>query len=79
MMDSKSGSSVKIATNCFTIKEISFLSKILREKYRIISSIISGGKNKGYCLYIHKCSMPRFSNLIKMYMLPSLYYKLNGY
>ena len=76
---SKYGSSVKIATNCFTMKEILYLNKILIKKYNIESSITSGGINKGYCLYIHKCSMPIFSNLIKKYMLPSLYYKLNGY
>jgi len=76
---SKCGSSAKIATNSFTVKEILFLSKILIEKYSIKSSIVSDGRNKGYCLYIYKCSMPLFSSLIKRYMLPSLYYKLNGY
>jgi hypothetical protein len=30
-------------------------------------------------LYIYKCSMPKFSSLVKPYLLPSLYYKLNGY
>jgi LAGLIDADG DNA endonuclease family/NADH-Ubiquinone oxidoreductase (complex I), chain 5 N-terminus len=76
---SKCGSSVKIATNSFTVKEILSLCEILKNKYNIISSTASEGKDKGYCLYIYKMSLPIFSSIVKPYMLPSLYYKLNGY
>jgi len=76
---SKCGSSVKIATNCFTEKEVLFLCEILKNKYDIMSSKLSSGKNKGYCIYIYKRSLPIFSKIVKPNMLPSLYYKLNGF
>ena len=76
---SKCGSSVKIATNCFSSEEILYLCEILGNKYKITTSIISGGKNKGYCIYIYKCSLLQFSSIVKPFILPSLYYKLNGY
>jgi hypothetical protein len=76
---SKCGSSVKIATHCFTEKEILFLCEILLKKYNIISSKIKDGKNKGYSIYIYKCSLSSFSNIVKPFILPSMYYKLNGY
>lgn len=73
---SKFGQGAKIATNCFTLKEVKYLCFILNKKYKIIATANSGGKNKGYIIYIHKKSMTIFSKLIKPYMLPSLYYKL---
>lgn len=76
---SKMGSSVYIAINCFNEKEILFLSETIKMKYGIISSKVSSGVNKGYRLYIYKNSLPLFSSIVKPYMLPSMYYKLNGY
>lgn len=76
---SKCGSSIKIATNSFREKDILYLCEILKHKYNIISLKINGGKNKEYYLYIYKISLPLFSKIVKPYMLPSSYYKLNGY
>jgi hypothetical protein len=76
---SKCGSSVKIATNCFTEKEVLFLCEILKKKYNIISSKSKTGRDKEYIIYIYKSSLLNFSNIVKPYMLPSMYYKLNGY
>jgi hypothetical protein len=76
---SKLGKGAKIATNCFTYKELKFLCDILFKKYNIIVTIHSGGKNKGYTLYIHSKSMPLFSKIVTFYMLPSLNYKLGDY
>ena len=73
------GKGAKIATNCFTYKELQFLCEILFKKYNLIVTLHSGGKNKGFTLYIHSKSMPLFSKLVKPYMLPSLYYKLGDY
>jgi len=73
---SKIGKGAKIATNCFTYNEILFLIEVLYKKYNIKSSIISGGINKGYSLYISTTSMSIFIEIIKPFMLPSLYYKL---
>lgn len=76
---SKLGKGAKIATNCFTFKELLFLCEILFKKYNIIATLHSGGKNKNHILYIHSKSMPLFSKLVKPYMLPSLYYKIGDY
>ena len=73
---SKLGNGAKIASNCFTKKELEKLCQILKKNFNITVTIHSGGKNKGYTLYISPSSMPTFSKLIKPNMLPSLYYKL---
>jgi len=80
------GSSVKIATNCFTDDEILFLCDLLKRKYDILCSKVKDNK-KGSgirnqimsSLYIYKRSLPHFSKIVKPYMVPSMYYKLNGY
>jgi hypothetical protein len=69
----------KIASNCFTYKELSHLCEILNHKFNLKVSIHSGGKNKGHTLFISSQSMPTFSKIIKPYMIPSLYYKLGDY
>jgi LAGLIDADG DNA endonuclease family. len=76
---SKLGKGAKIATNCFTYKELQFLCDIIFKKYNLIVTLHSGGKNKGYSLYINSKSMPLFSKIVKPYMLPSLNYKLGDY
>jgi heme/copper-type cytochrome/quinol oxidase subunit 4 len=73
---SKTGSSVRIATNSFTLEEINELCKILFIKYNIIATAQKAGKNKGYILYIHKKSLDIFINLVNPYMINSLKYKL---
>ena len=69
----------KIATNCFTFKELQFICEILYKKYNLITTIHLGGKNKGYTIYINSKSMYLFSKLVKPFILPSLYYKLGNY
>ena len=76
---SKLRKGAKIATNCFTKTELENLCIILKNKFNITVTVHSGGKNKGYTLYISTSSMPTFSKIIKPYMLPSLYYKLGNY
>jgi ubiquinol-cytochrome c reductase cytochrome b subunit len=76
---SKSKKGVKIATNCFTYKESLYLCDILYKKYNLKVTVQSGGKNKGFTLYISSKSMTTFSKLVKPYMLPSLHYKLGDY
>lgn len=71
--------SVRIATDCFTEKEVLFLCEVLKVKYGILSSKVSTGRKGSYYLYIRKSSLPLFSSIVKPYMLPSMYYKLNGY
>lgn len=76
---SKLGKGAKIATNCFTKTDLVKLCQILKNKFNITVTVQSGGKNKGYTLYIYTSSMPIFSKIIKPQMLPSLYYKLGDY
>ena len=76
---SKLGKGAKIATNCFTKTDLVKLCQILKNKFNITVTVQSGGKNKGYTLYIYTSSMPIFSKIIKPKMLPSLYYKLGDY
>jgi LAGLIDADG DNA endonuclease family len=74
---SKMGEGGKIATNSFSKQEIEFLCKILKKKYNLNTSIHSAGIYKEFTIYIKKDSMAIFSKLVKRYMVPSLYYKLN--
>ena len=70
------GKGVRIATNCFTLEEVNFLCKVLKSKYNIVATSVKCGKDKGYIIYIHVSSMELFTNIVKPYLLPSLYYKL---
>ena len=67
-----------IGTNCFTFEEVNLLCKILENKYNIIATPNKISKNKGHIIFIHVNSMKLFINLIKPYLLPSLYYKLSS-
>jgi LAGLIDADG DNA endonuclease family/NADH-Ubiquinone oxidoreductase (complex I), chain 5 N-terminus len=70
------GRGARIATNCFTLEEVNFLCNVLKIKYNIIATPNKGGKDKGHIIYIHVNSMKLFMNIVKPYLLPSLYYKL---
>ena len=73
------GKGVRIATNCFTLEEVNFLCNVLKSKYNIIATPNKCGKDKGHIIYIHVNSMKIFTNIVKPYLLPSLYYKLGFY
>lgn len=76
---SKSNEAARIATNNFTKEEVERLCLIIGVKYGIKASVHLGGQSKGYVLYIYKGSMPKFSKIVKPFMVPSLYYKLGKY
>lgn len=71
----------KITTNSFKKKDIERIQYVIKKLYNIDITIQStGAKDKEkYILYIPKKSMSLFSNLIKKYLVPSMYYKLNGF
>jgi hypothetical protein len=73
---SKINKTIRIATNSFLYEEINFLCTILNKKYDLKATVQSGGKNKGYILYISTKSTGLFINIVKPYMIPSMYYKL---
>jgi LAGLIDADG DNA endonuclease family/NADH-Ubiquinone oxidoreductase (complex I), chain 5 N-terminus len=80
MVDGSSlGKGARIATNCFTLEEVKFLCNVLKSKYNIIATPNKCGKDKGHIIYIHVNSMKIFTNIVKPYLLPSLYYKLGSY
>ena len=72
------GKGARIATNCFTFEEVNFLCNVLKSRYNIIATPNKCGKDKDHIIYIHVNSMKLFSNIIKPYLLPSLYYKLGS-
>jgi hypothetical protein len=75
--DSSKGS--KVVSSIFQVsrKDLEYLCEILKSKYNIDTIIQSGGKDRE-TLYIKSSSMVTFSKIVKPYILPSLYYKLNG-
>jgi LAGLIDADG DNA endonuclease family len=72
------GKGARIATNCFTFEEVNFLCSVLKSRYNIIATPNKCGKDKGHIIYIHTGSMKLFTNTVKPYLLPSLYYKLGS-
>jgi LAGLIDADG DNA endonuclease family len=72
-------SGLKIATNSFTKNEVEYLSTLLKNKYGFKVSVISAGKLNQYNLYFSKSSMNLLAQIVKPYLHPSMYYKLNGY
>jgi LAGLIDADG DNA endonuclease family len=69
----------RITTNYFTLEEVNLLCNVLKSRYNIIATPNKCGKNKGHIIYIHVNSMKLFIDIIKPYLLPSLYYKLGSY
>lgn len=74
---SKSGSSLKLATNSFTFSECLHLVKVLYDKYNIKASVQSAGVENQYVIYIFKESMPILRDLVLPYVHPSMKYKIN--
>jgi len=70
-------SGLKISTNCFTLKEVELLCKILLEQYNIIAN--PNKDRNQWVIYIRAQSMPLLAKIIKPYMVNSMYYKLGKY
>ena len=68
---------VSFNTQCFSLKEVQFLSYILKENFGLDSTI---RKNKnGWIIYIPKNNLNKFTNTVKKYLLPDFLYKLEPY
>lgn len=68
---------VSFNTQCFSLKEVRFLSQILKENFGLDSTI---RKNKnGWIIYIPKNNLNKFTNIVKKYLLPGFLYKLEPY
>jgi len=63
------------------------LANFLSNRYNLKTSVQIGqvtpdranNSSRGYIVYIYKESLPILSDLIKPYMVTSMYYKLNKY
>lgn len=70
-------SGLKIATNCFTFDDVKFLCQLFKTKYNIEAS--PNKDREQWVIYIPKRSMPILAELIKDYVVPSMFYKFNNY
>uniref|UniRef100_Q33758 OMEGA orf n=1 Tax=Allomyces macrogynus TaxID=28583 RepID=Q33758_ALLMA len=70
---------MKIATNSFTLSDIQFLCDVLDRLYNIKATPMSAGYPGQYCIYIKAESMQLIADICKPHTHPSMYYKFNGY
>lgn len=70
-------SGLKIATNSFTKEEVLFLCEILYKNFNLIAKPNKDGDQ--WVIYIHSTSMPTLVNIVKPYMVLSMYRKLGKY
>lgn len=70
-------SGLKIATNCFTFEDVEFLCQLFKTKYNIEAS--PNKDREQWVIYIPKRSMSILAELIKDYVVPSMFYKFNNY
>jgi hypothetical protein len=80
-MDDGSNTGV-IATNSFSLEEIELIKNWFLSKYNIETTIQKQISEKGenqYLIYVLKKSKADFANLIREYMIPSMYYKIENW
>lgn len=70
---------VRIATNNLKKEEVKELCEMLKRRFGIESNAVSGGKGKGWVLYVYKRSKERFEELVRPYMLETMLYKLGDH
>nr|WBU10895.1 LAGLIDADG homing endonuclease [Malassezia sp.] len=75
---SRSGKSIKWATNSFCYEDCIHLTHVLYKLYNIKTSVNSAGKENQYVIYVLKESMPTLRNLVKDYIVSSMLYKIQG-
>ena len=68
---------IKISTNSFSLSDIKFLSSILEKKYKLQTSIHFTGSLNQYNIYIPKKNLSVLMPIVKPYMHPIFFYKLN--
>jgi ubiquinol-cytochrome c reductase cytochrome b subunit len=68
---------LKFCTNLFTLKEIQYLSLILKNKYSLDSSIHKVSVVNQYNIYIPKSNLNNLIKIVKPYIHPSMQYKIN--
>lgn len=72
---SKQSTGFVFCTESFSFPDVCKLANILLLRYQLKCSIIRSSKG-GPRIYIHTCSVQRFSTIVKPYFNPSMLYKL---
>ena len=72
---SKAG--IKIATHRFCLQDVTRLKTVISEKYKITCSVEK--ERSSYVIYIPKDQLSFLEEIVKPYMIPCMYYKLNNY
>jgi hypothetical protein len=70
-------STMTISTYKFSLEEHLLLQKWLAEKWNVKAKIKPDVQRKGYCLSFPAGEREKFLNLIKPYIIPSMYYKVD--
>ena len=66
----------KFCTDSFTLKEIQYLTLVLKNKYNLESSIHKSGLNNQYNIYIPKSSFKHLIKIVSPHFHPTMYYKI---
>jgi hypothetical protein len=64
--------------NFFKKNDLNLLQKALINNFDLVTSVIRVAKN-GLVLHLPRGQLSKLSNIVKLYMVPSMYYKLNGF
>lgn len=68
---------LKFCTNGFTIKEVKYLASLLNSQYNLNPSIHKTGIVNQYNIYIPKSYLNNLIEIVRPYIHPTMYYKLN--
>lgn len=66
-----------LSTYKFNSHHISLLQKALKKNFDLDTSVFN--KKEGLIIYFPKNQLPKLSNIVKNFMIPNMYYKLNGF
>lgn len=67
---------LRLCTNSYTLKEVVLLMNVLIHRYGLICTIHKSGPNR-FIIFISKKSMERLRNIVKPYMVSSMFYKIH--
>ena len=73
----KSGAGIKISTESFCLQDVIRLQTVIFEKYKITCTVQQHKSN--YVIYFQKNQLSCLSKIVKPYMIPCMYYKLNNH
>jgi hypothetical protein len=66
-----------ISTYNFNSHHINLLQKALKKNFDLDTSVFN--KKEGLIIYFPKNQLSKLSNIVKKFMIPNMYYKLNGF